>query len=113
MLFKKEKSKEEQMYLGCCNVFNLISGNKVRVGEILFKNKKDAEKWMKDIRENYTKDYSGNIGKHWKTVDNLCYEEDGYEYYVVEEKIVTEEGYKIEWSRHELWYRPIKFAKIN
>ena len=106
MLCKNNKAKNEVMYLAYCDVFNLKTGYKCRVGEILFKNKKDAEKWMKDIRENYIKDDSGNLQKNWIPVNYMCYNADGCEYYTVEHK---EPG---EWTWHELTYRPIKFTEI-
>lgn len=109
MLFNfKNKEIKEEMYLASCDVFNMKNGRNCRVSDILLKNKKDAEKWMKNIRENYTKDFDGNIMKNWKTVDDLCYEADGMEFYVVEHN----EGEFGDWTRHELWYRPIKFVEI-
>lgn len=105
MLFK---NKEDDMYLACCDVIDMKSGNRYRIGDILLKNKKDAEKWMKDIRENYIKDFDGNIQKNWKTVDYLCYKADGMEFYTVE----NDEDEFGDWTRHILWYRPIKFTKI-
>ena len=107
MLFKN-KEKKEDMYLASCDVINLSKGYRTRVGDILLKNKKDAEAWMKDIHEKYIKDYNGNTLNNWKTVDYLCYKADGCEYYAAENKN-NEFG---EWTRHELWYRPIKFVDI-
>ena len=105
MIFEN-KLNEDNMYFAYCEVIDMEHVSRIRVGEMLFKNKKDVKKWFKKLHKTYLKNDYGYNAESWNKVDYLCYEKDSCGRYVVEHK---EFG---RWTRHEICYYPIKFAEV-